>query len=516
MKKETTKQNTTESQIRCSIKDAFAGTRVKLNQMNLKVTATNGDFNIFLNQNLGKGPPGRTRSPVAARGHPPANKAGPPANKADPPDSNSYYYNEVQLINTNTKFNLLQTFNSLIMKKQILFIALFVLAVFASVNKSYGQALAPRAMTCLTSDALHPIAGQPYTYAIDVPALPAGAKTYNWLVTQDASFIAAGVLTTNIQTTAGSLLFATGTGYNAPGTTATPGTGAPTQSITWKSFVYDPTAPVFVVIEVKGLTTGTGACETSNLKVFKIVPVNAFTLDIANLATGATPDVAGALADATYGAEIFKCIHNIVSATYSATAPEGVIYDFGTDYLFFEVVAANFNASWRPSFQLTNVDPLETVTVEWSKSKSFPAASTVTMAGSAVGTGATATTYTSPTGSDVTATVTGGAVGASGESIYVRVTLDHTNGTLNYQGLAAEQITLAVDGLTNLSAAAATDYIGDVHYANGQLSAGPPVVCNTPAVDGYTNDIAHQTINPRPTVAAVAATPTPGFLLVKP
>ena len=60
---------------------------------------------------IGKGPPGRTRSPVTSRGHPPAVEERPPENKAGPPNNNFYDYNKEQLIFKKTKFNLLQTFN---------------------------------------------------------------------------------------------------------------------------------------------------------------------------------------------------------------------------------------------------------------------------------------------------------------------------------------------------------------------------------------------------------------------
>lgn len=42
---------------------------------NPKVTRFDGTLEESLNQNLGKGPPGRARSPGAARGHPPEIKA---------------------------------------------------------------------------------------------------------------------------------------------------------------------------------------------------------------------------------------------------------------------------------------------------------------------------------------------------------------------------------------------------------------------------------------------------------
>ncbi len=375
------------------------------------------------------------------------------------------------------------------MKKQLL---LLVVAIFAiGFTSVYGQ-LAPRAVTCLTADALHPVAGQSYTYAVTVPS-PPGNKEYTWFVTQDQHFINGGILTANRETLPGStLILATGAGYNNPAT----GTGS--VSITWKSFAYDPLAPIFVVIQVKNTAILPDLCVSQNMKVYKIEPQNSFTLDIANLQTGATPNVAGALV-AGYGVNFDKCIHDIVDAQYDPTIPEGVIYDFGTDYMFYEVVAANFSTSWKPTFTLSGVDAEETVTVEWATDKNFTAPHVMTLA---AGVWSSVDFYTVVDPS--------GTVGAAGESIYVRVTLDHST-TVNYEGLGDETAVLAVDGLTNLSAPLAQQ-IGDIHTVAGAIL--PTQAC--PWVDLYANDIATQTLKLRPTINADPIMLPGGLLPVKP
>ena len=131
------------------------------------------------------------------------------------------------------------------------------------------------------------------------------------------------------------------------------------------------------------------------------------------------------------------------SSTYSATAPEGILNDYGVDYLYYEVVAANWSEAWKPSVQLTNVNPLEHVTVEWTKDATY-ATGLNPMTGSLVGTGGTPALYTSAT--NVTPT-SGTFVGAAGQSIYIRLTLDHSNLTNpSWEGLTDEVIALAVDG----------------------------------------------------------------------
>lgn len=381
------------------------------------------------------------------------------------------------------------------MKKQILFLVLFVVAVVAGVNKSYGQ-LAPQAVTCLVADALHPVAGTPYTYSITVPAI-VGTKAYTWFVTQEKNLITGSTLTGTRETNAGTgaHVLTSGAGYNDPGTASN------TISITWKSFTYDATNPVFVVIQV---TNDDGAgCTTQNMKVYEIVPQKAFTLDIDNLtAAGAqvTPLV--------YGDNINTCMPNIISATWNVASPTGITYNYGTNTFLYEVVAANFLTAWNPSVQLTGVNTKETVTVEWSKDKTF-ATGVVTMAGSTVGTAAVPEVYTSAT--DVTQTAgVNGFVGSAGESIFIRVTLDHSTATLSYEGDAIQPFTVAIDGIT-VPVSGVPE--ADVHHTGG---VG---VCAV--ADGFTNDVATQTLLPRPaitsTTVGVAPNPNPGnFLLVLP
>jgi len=362
------------------------------------------------------------------------------------------------------------------MKKQFF---LVVMAVFAvSITSVYGQ-LAPRAITCLSADALHPIAGTPYTYEVTVPT-PPGTKTYLWRVTQDQQFIVNKILvaTPEIPGTS-AFLAAAGANYNV-GTV-----DGNSISLTWNSFTYDPANPVFVIINV---VNDNGTCSPNNMKVYKIQPINAFTLDIANLDRNQ-------VLQPGYGTNIDRCISDIVSADYDPTAPEGVIYDFGADTLYYEVVAANWSDAWLPSLTITGYDPEETIAeVVWSTTSNFATTHAMNLA---------AGVYTSV---DNVVPSTGTTVGAAGESIFIRIIIDHSNGANNYEGLTAEQIAVAVDGITLLTA---TPPLGDVHHDNGPNT--PP--CPTPVVDGFANDIAYQTITPRPDVQAV--TPTP-FLPVKP
>jgi hypothetical protein len=259
--------------------------------------------------------------------------------------------------------------------------------------------------------------------------------------------------------------------------------------LTWKSIAYVATQPIFVVINV---INDDGSCSPNNLKVYEIVPMNAFTLDIANINGGAT--------QSGYGTNIDRCISKILSAKYN-TADKKIEYDYGADTLNYEVVAANWSGQWKPSVQLTGIDPKETVTVEWSTTKKFDAGTVHAMTGSAVGTGSTAAIYASA--DNVSTSLP--SVGSTGESIFIRVVLDHTTPTLMYEGITDEQIALAIDGELYAETAPGTwtaTTLHDVHYNNGTAPT-----CTTPAEDLYANDIATQTVKARPEVTASNPSP---------
>ena len=479
------------SQNRRSIKDALVRIyRSMYSPLRLIETKTILNFKAMIRKNA-KGPPSRSNSPGKASHSIPDKKNVALINGKD------LYFNKLHYLNTKRIFNYYQYFiikfyHFLIlktMKKQIFILTVALFAI--GMSKAFGQLTAavtcpvPRTIdvTCLPSDALHPIPGTPYDYTVVVPT-PAGTKAYTWFVTQDPNFIAAGVLTANRETSPGVHIAASGTGYNNPAT------GAATLSLTWKSFVPDPALPVFVVINVTNQAPAPG-CLSMNMKVFKIDPVNAFTLDIANVGpAGGAPSA--------YETSIDRCIHDIVSATYDATAG-GVVYDFGVDYLYYVVTAANFSTSWLPSVNVPAIDAKETVTaVEWFRptDNAFATPGAFTDA---------AGTWTA--NAAVPVLDPSGTVGAAGECIVIRVTVDHTNGANNYQGLTDETVTVAVDGKTQLALATP---LGDIHFSK---TVGTAADCGLE--DGFRNDVATQIIKPRPDITAPAM-PAPGLLPVLP
>lgn len=341
--------------------------------------------------------------------------------------------------------------------------------------------------TCVASaGALNPIAGTQYTYTVDIPT-PPGDKTVHWFVTTDLNFITNGGLTANreLGDGTGAHIAAAGTNYNVE--TAETSTSN-SVNITWKAFTHNPTQPVLLVVYVEG-----DDCENNNLEAFLIRPVHAFTLDIANLASdGSLPGDAHEI-----------CVSPIREATYAilnAATGEGEIqFDFGTNYMFFTVTAANFTDSWMPSFQVSGAGltgSREITNVEWA----YPADATGTTGWNAMTSDGDPTpTFTTTT--PVLAQSTSKTVGEEGECIIVRVTIENNQ----VETIVDHPITLAVDGIMkDLSIttgdAYATASLGDIHHA-----AGPASEC--PWIDLFENDKATQILSPRPDINENDPTP---------
>ncbi len=356
------------------------------------------------------------------------------------------------------------------MKKHIL---LLMATIMVSFTVAMGQPLQPSTATALsaiptfcatptpvscTSDALRPVPGSPYTYSITVPNSTEFAQglKYRWFVTQDPNILT---------TTGGATSFTSdikpgdGTGIHIQSAVANYNdlvNGSNQIVITWKSFVHVASAPVLVVIYV----VGEDGCLTNNMEVYEIQPVHAFTLDIANMASDGTIVASGHE----------TCVSPVESAIYNP-GTKTMAMNYGTNYLYFAVNAANFTDSWLPEFQLSGHGG-RTTTIEWQR----PALANV------------ATGWNAATVAVQATAGAGASVGAAGECIIVRVTIAHAA----EETIADLTITLAVNGIMNdptRSDLAVADYTDrtfeDVHHAD----------CTA---DGFTNDIANQVIKQRP------------------
>jgi len=219
------------------------------------------------------------------------------------------------------------------MKKQFL---LFALALCAGVMV-YGQGGAlhnsiPRPISCL-DDAGHPIAGKPYVY--EATGTPAGGNFLFW-ATKDPNFIstAAGVTTNNLGTrlTTPTDLITTSGNYGVAGV-------ATQVSITWSDATLNGTVPGTTPTFVAAHYTAPVAGCADNFNAWEIQPIKAFIVDVKNV-EDALHTVLG------YGVVEDQCADIVRSAAYSGGT---VNYDFGTNTLYFEVVAANFSGSMHNS-----------------------------------------------------------------------------------------------------------------------------------------------------------------------
>jgi hypothetical protein len=238
--------------------------------------------------------------------------------------------------------------------------------------------------------------------------------------------------------------------------------------VTWNSAgikgVNATTNPLFMVVEYKAPA---GSC-SNNMKVYPILPQNAFTVDILNLKYDTKAPLA-------YATKDNQCYADIASAKFVAP---NMVYDYGVNYLYFEVIAANFTGSFTPSFKLTGLHKGQSALVELATDKSlFTSPPTPNPGIVAWGSATTANDNTTPLSFAGTTSVPTDVTNTSvGVAVYVRVTV--TNGL--YEGLSNDDVILAVEAVNSSN---------EPDIDNATCAAGA----------GY-EDTATQTLNLRPTV----------------
>lgn len=257
------------------------------------------------------------------------------------------------------------------MKKQILFFAMFTLAILAGSSNAFGQSgsasssVLPPLSCADTSQAgftplpLHPFPGVPYTYRLDGTGTAGNpAETYTWWATKDPDFVTAeGTFNdgTALATPDVSNVSAT---YGAT-TDLTSDPNADQVTITWSADILASTeyqgdvtaagtpaapSPTFVV----GYAVGDSCSD--NIQVWEIDPLPNFVVDIAPIDPA---DNATTLSwdDAANNAE--TCVDQVQTATYNNVSKE-IDMDYGTNVFYFEVAAANFVQNWTPSFYINS------------------------------------------------------------------------------------------------------------------------------------------------------------------
>jgi len=477
-----------KNQLQQSIKDAFYGSNQTIfNEKIIRSAVPSHPFRK-LAEKVGslafcKGPPGQARSPGAARGHPPAQIADKPSqmadnpeNKAVPPVGDTPTIFKYQIINTYQISNYYKHLNFIIMKKQILFLAMFTLALIFAATKSYGQYVnyltgAPTCtpavpLTCTSNaDPLRPIPGATYDYTVTVnPAVATGGYV-RWFVTTDSKIIESTTLGTPVLTASDDIGDGTGTYILLAEAAKYDLTTnlSPTIKISWKYFD-GATQQVLLVAYVMD----NNGC-TNNVEVYRITPSFGFTLDMAALLDAGTPGST-------------ECVSMVESATYDPGTPGNLTMNYGENWVYYSVNAANFVHSWMPAFTVVSYTGTGTVPVadiQWA----YPADAQANLAWNAV---------TVP----VLAKDASGAVGTDGECIVVRARIVHNKD----QVLAATTLTLGVDGTMRNPAGA-----GD--YTTAALKDMDNPTTGTTCVNDITDQKTY-TITPRPTITdAIPNTP---------
>jgi hypothetical protein len=404
------------------------------------------------------------------------------------------------------------------MKKQILFLAIFTLAlIFAGTNTVLGQTKAydsipdavpinidPRVLAGCTTDELHPVQGQVYTYV--VTASP--QTDVRWFVINNKDVIANGdsivgfngVLPdtyADIDPSDGTGDYIYGSGTAITGYNVNPVADATGQynsiDIAWKYF--DGITNQVLLVAYAEDSVG---C-TDNIVVYRIIPEPAFTIDIAVLS-----QAGDSINDPQSATTSGECVSPIESAIYagSNTTPDAQLtVNYGENWVYFLVNGANYIDSWMPQFQISYAGgTAPAMTASWAYLAD--AISTVATNWNYLTSG---TTWTSSdpviaNATAATAGTTGYEVGdgrvpaAGGEAIVVRVRLDW--GTLIEHATTDGTLTFAVNGIAydgdDSAATGGGSFFNDLAFEDLYY-----VDCTT---DGFSHDVVDYDITPRPEI----------------
>ncbi|MEI7829230.1 MAG: hypothetical protein WCI31_05650 [Prolixibacteraceae bacterium] len=314
-----------------------------------------------------------------------------------------------------------------------------------------------------TDTPLRPMAGKVYTYGVTILAPYTTPQTFDWYVTDNPGFIMGSTIVTTAIIPNSKEFIDAGTGYHD----ATTGTNSISIKWTRKAVLQAKIKPYFLVIHYKG--TNGMLCEAMNLKVYKIEPFNAFTVDLTNIGNSLDLGLDGS----NKAVENKLCAKDIASVSFDGTK---MIYDYGVNELVFKIVAANFSGGWMPYVKVSGLAGTQSIeSIEWSETSSFTGTNLFT----------NSSNVWSP-GNKVTAPSDN--MTENGKTIYLKIAIKNND----YEGTADTPIILSLNGITD-------DGDEDVHFGDG-------------LADGYTNDIATQIILARPSITSNTGTPAQSFL----
>lgn len=292
------------------------------------------------------------------------------------------------------------------MKKQILFIVVFLLAAFAGVNKVYAQ---PGHLT--------PTPGTEYIYAPTYTSAGGSSPTYEWYVTQNTDLT---VKTDSIKESAG---FFSVKGNNTSSSI----------NINWTAASVNQTY-YLVIINSETMTLPSG-CIVSNMKVYQIKPASTLLLTVYK-----------ANADGTTNSTTEVCAPTLQSAIVTPGASPTVTYLYNQTVLYYKIKAEGMLGTWRPSLSLPALPGATPsgqtyASVEWATYSGVPT----------TGIGTWGAFPTAGTLADLVVTVpnpnglvanTNVPVAVAGTEYLVRVTINNTR----YESLSNLSVPLAVDG----------------------------------------------------------------------
>jgi len=401
------------------------------------------------------------------------------------------------------------------MKKQILFLTFFIAAILAG-NSAFGQYLTvpdadnngnvvcitPKPLaSCTGVDALHPVQGVEYTYTVATTTNP--GDFVRWFVVNNADLIANTDSLINTQnqvldaastyidpaTGAGDYILSLGTNNDYNDITKTNNS----IDISWKFF--DGYLPNQVLL-VAYVAAADGCSD--NIAVYRIIPTPSFTLDIAVLDDNGDSIAAPGTAIAS------ECVSPIESATYNTTedvtpgTAVGLTVDYGENWIYYVVNAANFIDSWRPRFQISYDGGRDSMMAQWTYIQA--ATNTASTAWHDINIAAGTSTDDVIAGGGTSAGAPNNAAGdmvvsaATGECIVIRVRIDY--GTNYEHDNALSTLSVAVDG---------TMY--DPSDGSYTVDNGFDDLADTDCTDQLFEDAVDYQILPRP--EAEAGTPTP-------
>lgn len=368
---------------------------------------------------------------------------------------------------------------------------MLTLAIVFAGLKSYGQVeyikhvegtpgcVTAQPLGCATAfDHLHPNPGQNYTYEISTD--PTAVDAVHWFVTDQSTIIDGTGTAPALQTIrdagdgTGSYILNAETGVYDVATNT-----QKTIQISWQYFDASSNDVLLVAY-----VTGASGC-SDNVEVWKIEPAFSFTLDVLSMSnTGAV--------DNTNGTPASECVSPVESATYNSGSPGTLTMDYGENWVFFSVNAANFVDSWMPTISATTTSG--TIgTIEWA----YPDQAQL------VGGTWYDPTAATPQAVEASALATDGVVGATGECIVVRVQVEHGSDE-NPIGTGTTTVELSIDGIMYDAA--------NTNYTNTDLADVDDDGTN--CVQNIT-DTATSILTARPEITEVSPTPALGPFVPK-